>query len=582
MPVMPSVGGDLPPALPPPPPVPPSPAISSSPSVNPSPPMPSFPLVSLPLALALSGVISSHSLKPLSPVTPSDDVASSSFSHAPQDGVSGSALEVLPQAGGSEVFSANGPSMEQHKASSSSAPKVAVVAGVPLPPLKGNPKTVKESQPVSSASKDKSIQIEPNTSKSILPNPQSKHQKEGTSQTTKPAPQIGSRPRNQKINVPLPEVNVASRQWASLFTTVESKSQHTTIEYYPPEMDCSQKFAVLEEEEVFEAQKAWGFILVGYVWGKSPVYIPFLQFIRRLWNPKGEITLTLQGNGFFMVKFSLEEDLLKVLEGGPWTMDNRPFVIQKWARNTKLELKRLTSIPIWIKFPNLPLHFWSRTCIGKIASLIGTPLYMDTPTATRSRTAFARVCVEFTAGDDLPDEVFVQIQNGDRQAVRVTYDWKPEACSHCNTFGHDAALCCKKPRLIPSPTQEGSANDGSFVEASYKKKGSKQHDSSEENLASKQQLTPYSSQNPSKSIQGEKQPPKSIQGEKQPPKSIQGEKQSIQEAKQSVQGKKQSYPEVNIPKNIPEERQGSIASEGQNSKEVVVSLVTAVESSICN
>ncbi|KAK1257466.1 hypothetical protein QJS04_geneDACA024718 [Acorus gramineus] len=153
-----------------------------------------------------------------------------------------------------------------------------------------------------------------------------------------------------------------------------------------------------------------------------------------------------------MVRFDLEEDLIHVLEGGPWSMVNRPFVIQRWNRDIRLELERLKSIPVWIKFPNLPLHFWSRTCIAKIASLIGTPLYLDSPTASRSRSAYARVCVEVEPDSTLPDEVFVEVRNGDREAIRVTYDWKPEACAHCKTFSHDDAICSKKPRFINAPS----------------------------------------------------------------------------------------------------------------------------------
>ncbi|KAK1312666.1 hypothetical protein QJS10_CPA07g00490 [Acorus calamus] len=33
--------------------------------------------------------------------------------------------------------------------------------------------------------------------------------------------------------------------------------------------------------------------------------------------------------------------------------------------------------------------------------------------------------------------------------IRVAYDWKPDECTHCHTFGHDPALCCKKPRSPP-------------------------------------------------------------------------------------------------------------------------------------
>ncbi|KAK1288375.1 hypothetical protein QJS10_CPB19g01417 [Acorus calamus] len=128
--------------------------------------------------------------------------------------------------------------------------------------------------------------------------------------------------------------------------------------------DGTQSVVILEVEEVAETEVAWGLALTGYVLGKYPVYTPFLQFLKRLWRPpKGEILLTLQGNGFFIVRFNLEEDLLHALEDGPCSMDNRPFIIQRWSRDIRMEFKRLQSIPVWI------------------ASAIGTPLYFDTPTA---------------------------------------------------------------------------------------------------------------------------------------------------------------------------------------------------------
>ncbi|KAK1308199.1 hypothetical protein QJS10_CPA09g00975 [Acorus calamus] len=208
------------------------------------------------------------------------------------------------------------------------------------------------------------------------------------------------------------------KTWSSFFKAPASKRPSTSIDYFVPTIDGPQKIAVLEEEEVAEAEAAWGNILVGYIWGKTPVFTPFLQFIKRLWRPKGELTLSLQGNGFFMVRFDLEEDLSHVLEDGPWSMDNRPFVIQRWNRNIRLERERLNSIPLWIKFLNLPLHFWSPTCIGKIASLIGSPLYLDSPTAMRTRFCICSLCIEVEAGSKLPDEVFVEIWNGDREAIK--------------------------------------------------------------------------------------------------------------------------------------------------------------------
>ncbi|KAK1289119.1 hypothetical protein QJS10_CPB18g00823 [Acorus calamus] len=137
------------------------------------------------------------------------------------------------------------------------------------------------------------------------------------------------------------------------------------------------------------AMNRWGKAIVGYVINKMPVYTPFLAFIKRQWKIRGDIQLFLQGNGFFMVHFDLVEDMRRVLKGGPWTMDNRPFVLKKWFPSVRMEQERLTSVPIWVKFPNLPLHIWIKECLGKIASAVGTPLFMDTATQMETRISFA-------------------------------------------------------------------------------------------------------------------------------------------------------------------------------------------------
>ncbi|KAK1320156.1 hypothetical protein QJS10_CPA03g00788 [Acorus calamus] len=104
--------------------------------------------------------------------------------------------------------------------------------------------------------------------------------------------------------------------------------------------------ATLNPEAYEKNLLQWDRAVVGYIIGKLPVFTPFLQFLKKKWNPKGEIHLFLHGNGFFTVKFDLEEDLNSTLEGGPWTMDHRPFIIRKWSPQVHMEQERLSSIPL--------------------------------------------------------------------------------------------------------------------------------------------------------------------------------------------------------------------------------------------
>ena len=55
---------------------------------------------------------------------------------------------------------------------------------------------------------------------------------------------------------------------------------------------------------------------------------------------------------------------------------------------------QLTSIPIWVKFHNIPLEYWTNTSLGHIASVVGNPLHLDSLTENQSKLSFARICVE--------------------------------------------------------------------------------------------------------------------------------------------------------------------------------------------
>ncbi|KAK8615338.1 hypothetical protein V6N13_069113 [Hibiscus sabdariffa] len=81
-------------------------------------------------------------------------------------------------------------------------------------------------------------------------------------------------------------------------------------------------------------------------------------------------------------------------------------------------------------------ELYSRRGLSYITSALGSPLYMDTITATRQRLEYARVCVEVSAGYVFLDSIDVVLQDGSIVLVYVTVPWIPPSCSHCKVFGH--------------------------------------------------------------------------------------------------------------------------------------------------
>ena len=106
----------------------------------------------------------------------------------------------------------------------------------------------------------------------------------------------------------------------------------------------------------------------------------------------------------------------------------------------------IKSIPIWEKFPNLNFCFRSKSELSKNSSLIGIPLYMDHSTATRTRIAFARICIDVNVDSPLPDEVFITY-NDKTIVQRVEYAWRPSPCTKCSTFSHSDKACPLKLKI---------------------------------------------------------------------------------------------------------------------------------------
>lgn len=91
---------------------------------------------------------------------------------------------------------------------------------------------------------------------------------------------------------------------------------------------------------------------------------------------------------------------------------------------------------MWVKLRNLPFSFWSAQAIGKVASAVGKPLYVDHRIEQMDMLTFARVCVEITADQPSCDSILL-VHNGNSRIVDVEYEWRPQVCSKCGIFGHN-------------------------------------------------------------------------------------------------------------------------------------------------
>jgi hypothetical protein len=54
----------------------------------------------------------------------------------------------------------------------------------------------------------------------------------------------------------------------------------------------------------------------------------------------------------------------------------------------------LSSALVWVRIPNLPLHFWGETSFRDIGSTLGKFHYASKETIIHSIISYAKICVE--------------------------------------------------------------------------------------------------------------------------------------------------------------------------------------------
>ncbi|GAV92718.1 DUF4283 domain-containing protein, partial [Cephalotus follicularis] len=139
----------------------------------------------------------------------------------------------------------------------------------------------------------------------------------------------------------------------------------------------------------------------------------------RKWGQVGSFSFHTVSSGVFMVKFEKGHARDWVLDNGPWDIWGYHIALKKWSKGMSLKLEDCTSIPIWVKLSNVPVHLWSKLGLSYIASVLGRPLYMDTPTTNRHSLNFARVCVDMLASSPFPSSIALDLDDGSSTAVNV-------------------------------------------------------------------------------------------------------------------------------------------------------------------
>ncbi|XP_061999123.1 uncharacterized protein LOC133716426 [Rosa rugosa] len=169
-----------------------------------------------------------------------------------------------------------------------------------------------------------------------------------------------------------------------------------------------------------------------------------MQKAALLWRDvQGSLSLNKLANNWFRLEFSLEDDLLYVLDERPWYIKGRIFHVQRWFPGFDPLFTRIQHLVVWIRLPNLPLHYYDPKVLEDAVMPLGKFIKLDEATTQGSQCIFARVCLEIDIRHPLTRILVIHTEDDldDPVSVRVSYEGLFVVCFQCGSHKHKINTC---------------------------------------------------------------------------------------------------------------------------------------------
>lgn len=246
----------------------------------------------------------------------------------------------------------------------------------------------------------------------------------------------------------------AKSAWASLLKPDFSPDVASTLMQTQICKDNGKKTFAINPEDVISSKKKWSTAIIGQVMGNPASFFNMKKFAEDNWTSMGLLEVQRKEEDLFVFRFQSDDAKQSILDLSPLPFGNRVLFLWPWSPETQIQRLSLDAVPVWVKLPDLKLHYFNATVLSGLGSLIGKPLFMDKLTTTQNRIAFARICVEIKAGEEPPRVIYFIDENGKECMQEVLYEWVPSQCPKCKTFGHNCLSQPTQPKVIPGGTKQ--------------------------------------------------------------------------------------------------------------------------------
>lgn len=145
-------------------------------------------------------------------------------------------------------------------------------------------------------------------------------------------------------------------------------------------------------------------MVVGSIVAFKPAFVDVQKWVSTNWKGMNPSIVHIKP-GVYLFEFQSEADKIAVLSR-QWSFCHKsPVVLRTWDPDMDVDEVKPQTRNEWIQLHKIPFRFWTSEGLSKLASFVGKPVAIDSPTACRSRFGFARILVEVHVDETLPTEI---------------------------------------------------------------------------------------------------------------------------------------------------------------------------------
>ena len=133
---------------------------------------------------------------------------------------------------------------------------------------------------------------------------------------------------------------------------------------------------------------------------------------------------------------------------------------------------KVTTVPVWVRLHNLPLHFWHEKVLSAIGNSLGKFLKTDEERINQGIFTYARICVEVDLSLGLPDHITLNFNNS-LWTQPLDYENTTFRCRGCMQTRHLQYAC---PLARKDPKGNKKQQKKAQRVAAYRPAGRRRHE----------------------------------------------------------------------------------------------------------